>query len=103
MLDRAGRDIGKLATEDVYSAFQAALINEAQATAIVRAAGRDTGARGIGLRYVLDGKSGGFISNIIDASKGKRNGRTATSTCLAMADEGLWIESADGVPCVALG
>lgn len=66
---RSGWDVGKLAIDDVYALFKAGKISEAQATAIVRAAGTDASAQNLGARYALNKAEPSYIADIIGISK----------------------------------
>ena len=71
---KAGWDLARSASDDLYSAWQAGKTSEAQALAVTRAAPGNVEAQRIGLKFALDGKPPDFLSNVVKASIAESGG-----------------------------
>jgi len=91
---RSGWDLGKYSSEDLYSLYKAEKVTEAQALAIVRAAGEDANAQRIGIKQALAGKSPQFISDLLKASKGEAVARGETMDLFGSDDSAMKVMEA---------
>lgn len=71
---KAGFDLGKNASDDLYASFASGKTTEAQALAIARAAPGNEAAQQIGLKFALRGKLPDFLSNVVKAAIAESGG-----------------------------
>lgn len=86
---RAGWDIGRSASDDLYALYKAGKVNEGQTLAIARAAPADAGAQRIGIKYALAGKSADFIGNVLKAAQSEAGQRGETLDLFGTDDDAM--------------
>jgi plasmid stabilization system protein ParE len=75
---KAGWDLARSASDDLYALWKSGKVSEAQTLAAARAAPGNPQAQQIGAKFALQGKSPEFISNVIKASLAESKARGQT-------------------------
>jgi hypothetical protein len=86
---KAGWDLGRNASDDLYAAWQAGRVTDEQALAIARVAPGNSNAQQIGLKAALDGKPPDFITNLIHSAISESRGNAETLDLFGKSDAAM--------------
>ena len=84
---KAGWDMAKSASDDLYAAWKNGRIKEADALAVTRAAPGNVEAQRLGLKLLLDGKGGDLAANVVKVALSESGGKTETMDLFGGNDE----------------
>lgn len=85
----AGWDLGRNASDDVFSLWKAGKISEAQAVAIAQAAPGDPGLQQVGARGALTGAKPEILTNLIQAARLETGGQADQLDLLGQDDAAI--------------
>lgn len=98
---RAGWDIGKFASEDVFGLYMAGKVNEAQAVVIARSAPNNAPIQQLGSKLALEGRPAEYIRARLERERGRTESPIQTDMFgTAVFDEAKADEEADRVVAI---